>query len=144
MQQPGGPVLYLIPMTAAKPIYLYTIFRVVRQLRRLAISTPSSTSNRSVNHCVVWRDAWAPSPAGGRHQGKRWPCPHSRIMIHQPLVAPPPNASSDIEIEAREILRMKGQPNHSRSRRVRPTDEKVARQPTRNLLPQPAEAMEYA
>ena len=43
--------------------------------------------------------------AGGK-KGKRFCLPHSRIMIHQPMGGTQGQAS-DIEIQAREILRMK-------------------------------------
>ncbi len=39
-------------------------------------------------------------------EGKRFALPHARIMIHQPLGGAQGQAS-DIEIQAREILRMK-------------------------------------
>ena len=49
-------------------------------------------------------------------KGKRVALPHSRIMIHQPLGGTSRRQASDIEIEAREILRMKDMLNHSYQR----------------------------
>jgi len=46
-------------------------------------------------------------------KGKRVALPHSRIMIHQPLGGTSRRQASDIEIEAREILRMKEMLNRS-------------------------------
>ena len=43
-------------------------------------------------------------------EGKRFALPHARIMIHQPLGGAQGQAS-DIEIQAREILRMKSMLN---------------------------------
>ena len=44
--------------------------------------------------------------AGGA-KGKRFSLPHSRVMIHQPLIGGLQGQASDIEIHAREILRMR-------------------------------------
>lgn len=44
--------------------------------------------------------------AGGA-KGKRFALPHSRIMIHQPLVGGLAGQASDIEIHAKELLRTK-------------------------------------
>jgi ATP-dependent Clp protease protease subunit len=47
--------------------------------------------------------------AGG-DQGKRYALPHSRILIHQPLGGAQGQAT-DIDIQAREILRMREEIN---------------------------------
>lgn len=44
--------------------------------------------------------------AGGA-KGKRFALPHSRIMIHQPLIGGLAGQASDIEIHAKELLRTK-------------------------------------
>ena len=44
--------------------------------------------------------------AGGA-KGKRFALPHSRIMLHQPHISGLGGQASDIEIHAREILKMK-------------------------------------
>lgn len=42
----------------------------------------------------------------GRHQGKRFALPNSRIMIHQPLISGGLGGqASDIEIHARELIK---------------------------------------
>lgn len=43
----------------------------------------------------------------GGAQGKRFALPHSRILIHQPLIGGLGGQASDIEIHARELLRTK-------------------------------------
>jgi ATP-dependent Clp protease protease subunit len=50
---------------------------------------------------------------GAGTKGKRLALPHSRIMIHQPLGGTSQRQASDIEIEAREILRIKDMLNQS-------------------------------
>ncbi len=44
--------------------------------------------------------------AGGA-KGKRFSLPHSRVMIHQPLIGGLQGQASDIEIHARELLKTK-------------------------------------
>jgi ATP-dependent Clp protease protease subunit len=48
--------------------------------------------------------------AGGR--GKRFSLPNSRIVIHQPLMSGLGGQASDIDIHAREILRMRDRLNN--------------------------------
>lgn len=75
-------------------------------------------------------------------EGKRFALPHSRVMIHQPLGGVQGQAS-DIEIEAREILKMKKElytiiANHSH------TDfDKVWKDSDRNYWMTADEAKEY-
>ena len=40
-------------------------------------------------------------------KGKRYALPHSRVMIHQPLLTGLAGQASDIEIEAKQILLLK-------------------------------------
>ncbi|TJZ69765.1 ATP-dependent Clp endopeptidase proteolytic subunit ClpP [Chitiniphilus eburneus] len=47
----------------------------------------------------------------GGAKGKRFALPHSRIMIHQPLIGGLAGQASDIEIHARELLKTKRQLN---------------------------------
>jgi ATP-dependent Clp protease protease subunit len=51
-------------------------------------------------------------PAGGRRQGQAFSLPNSKIMIHQPLGGAQGQAT-DIEIQAREILKTREQLNRS-------------------------------
>jgi ATP-dependent Clp protease, protease subunit len=60
--------------------------------------------------CMGWPRAWARSCWRGRQPGKRSALPHSRIMIHQPSGGAQGTAA-DIEIQAREILYLRGKMN---------------------------------
>src|SRR6058998_3130816 len=57
--------------------------------------------------------------------GKRMALPHSRIIIHQPATEGGYGQSSDIEIQAKEILRMRTQLEEMISRHSGQTIEKV-------------------
>ena len=75
-------------------------------------------------------------------QGKRSALPHSRVMIHQPLGGVQGQAS-DIEIEAREILKMKKELYTIISNHAHQTFDKVWNDSDRNYWMTAEEAKEY-
>ncbi|MFM7204077.1 MAG: ATP-dependent Clp endopeptidase proteolytic subunit ClpP [Myxococcota bacterium] len=79
--------------------------------------------------------------AGGA-KGKRSALPHSRIMIHQPWGGFQGQAT-DIEIQAREILRMKEELNRILSHHTGQPLEKLARDAERDFFLSGKEAVEY-
>jgi ATP-dependent Clp protease, protease subunit len=79
--------------------------------------------------------------AGGA-QGKRRALPHSRIMIHQPLGGFRGQAS-DVEIHAREMLRVKLELNHILSRHSGKSVEEVEKDSDRDNFMTALEAKEY-
>ena len=68
--------------------------------------------------------------AGGA-SGKRYCLPHSRMMIHQPLGGFQGQAT-DVDIHAREILKIRDQLNHILSRHTGQPVEKVAQDTERD------------
>jgi ATP-dependent Clp protease, protease subunit len=74
--------------------------------------------------------------------GKRLALPHSRIMIHQPSGGTRGQAS-DIEIEAREILRIRRQLNDIYATRTGQTLEKIEKDMDRDYFMSAQEAKEY-
>lgn len=75
-------------------------------------------------------------------KGKRLALPHSRIMIHQPSGGTRGQAS-DIEIEAREILRIRNQLNQIYADRTGQTLAKIEKDMDRDFFMSAAEAKEY-
>ena len=75
-------------------------------------------------------------------QGKRSALPHSRVMIHQPLGGVQGQAS-DIEIEAREILKMKKELYTIISNHAHQSFDKVGNDSDRNYWMTAEEAKEY-
>lgn len=75
-------------------------------------------------------------------KGKRLALPHSRIMIHQPSGGTRGQAS-DIEIEAREILRIRHQLNNIYADRTNQTLAKIEKDMDRDFFMSAAEAKEY-
>jgi ATP-dependent Clp protease protease subunit len=75
-------------------------------------------------------------------KGRRFALPNAKIMIHQPWGGTQGQAS-DIEIEAREIIKTKEQLNAIVARHTGQSVEKVARDSDRNFFMTAEEAKEY-
>jgi ATP-dependent Clp protease protease subunit len=75
--------------------------------------------------------------------GKRMALPNSRIIIHQPATEGGYGQGSDIEIQAREILRMRTQLEDMVSRHSGQPIEKVRKDIDRDKILTAAEAKEY-
>jgi ATP-dependent Clp protease, protease subunit len=75
-------------------------------------------------------------------KGKRFALPNSRVMIHQPLGGARGQAT-DIEIHAREILRLKADLNRILSERTGQPLEKVQHDTERDYFMSAAEAHDY-
>ncbi|MFN3612398.1 ATP-dependent Clp protease proteolytic subunit [Tepidimonas fonticaldi] len=75
-------------------------------------------------------------------KGKRFALPNSRVMIHQPLGGAQGQAT-DIEIHAREILRLRADLNRILSERSGQPLEKIERDTERDYFMSAAEAAEY-
>ena len=74
--------------------------------------------------------------------GKRFALQNSRILIHQPYTEGGGQAS-DIEIQAREILRMRAQLEEMLARHSKRSPEEVAKDIERDKILTAAEAVEY-
>jgi ATP-dependent Clp protease, protease subunit len=75
-------------------------------------------------------------------KGKRAALPNSRVMIHQPSGGAQGQAS-DIEIQAREIIKTREQLNRIYADRTGQTVEKIAADMERDMWMSPTEAQEY-
>ncbi len=75
-------------------------------------------------------------------KGKRFATPNARIMIHQPMGGAHGQAT-DIDIQAREILRMKDVLNNLLSKHTGQPLEKVAQDTDRDYFMSATEAKEY-
>lgn len=75
-------------------------------------------------------------------KGKRYALPYARIMIHQPHGGAQGQAT-DIEIHAREILRMREVGNEILARHTGQTLEKIQRDVERDLFMSSQEALTY-
>lgn len=76
--------------------------------------------------------------------GKRYALPHARIMIHQPLLmGGMQGQASDIEIHAREILRIREQLNNILVRHSGQSLKKIEKDTDRDLFLTSKQAVEY-
>ena len=80
--------------------------------------------------------------AGGA-KGKRYALPHSRILIHQPLGGVQGQAT-DIDIQAREILRMREEINKIFTNHTGQPIEKIQQDTERDFFMTATQALEYS
>jgi ATP-dependent Clp protease protease subunit len=76
-------------------------------------------------------------------KGKRMALPNSRILIHQPAVESGYGQSSDLEIQAREILRMRTAMEHVIAVHTGKNEDQVRRDVERDKFFTAEEAKEY-
>jgi len=75
-------------------------------------------------------------------KGKRYALPHARIMVHQPLGGAQGQAT-DIEIQAKEILRMKKELNEILAANTGQSIKKISADTERDFFMSAAEASKY-
>ncbi len=76
-------------------------------------------------------------------KGKRFSLPNARILIHQPSMSGLRGQASDIDIHAREILRMRAQLNEILARHSGQPLTKIAQDTDRDYILGAAEAKDY-
>jgi ATP-dependent Clp protease protease subunit len=75
-------------------------------------------------------------------QGKRYSLPHSRILIHQPMGGFQGQAT-DIDIQAREVLRMKEELNQILNKHTGQELERIQQDTDRDYFMVPEQAKDY-
>ena len=137
-------MLYLDSEDSSKPIYLYINSPGGSVTAGLAIyDTMQYVKSDVVTICVGLAASMGAFLLAAGTKGKRLALPHSRIMIHQPLGGTSQRQASDIEIEAREILRIKEMLNRSMSKMTGQTFEKIEKDTDRDYFLSAAEAKDY-
>jgi len=76
-------------------------------------------------------------------KGKRYSLPHSRILIHQPSMSGLAGQAADIDIYAKEILRMRVILNDILAESTGQSPERIARDVDRDYIMEAEQAMEY-
>ena len=137
-------MLYLDSDDNSKPIYLYINSPGGSVTAGLAIfDTMQYVKSDVVTICVGLAASMGAFLLAAGTKGKRLALPHSRIMIHQPLGGTNQRQASDIEIEAREILRIKDMLNQSLADMCDQSLEKVTKDTDRDYFLSAAEAKDY-
>jgi ATP-dependent Clp protease protease subunit len=75
--------------------------------------------------------------------GKRFALPHSRIMIHQPHISGLEGQATDIEIHAREIIRIKTEINELLASHTQKSVDDIKSDTERDFWMTAGEALEY-
>ncbi len=137
-------MLYLDSEDNSKPIYLYINSPGGSVTAGLAIyDTMQYVKSDVVTICVGLAASMGAFLLGAGTKGKRLALPHSRIMIHQPLGGTSRRQASDIEIEAREILRIKDMLNRSMAEMTGQPFEKIEKDTDRDYFMSAVEARDY-
>ena len=137
-------MLYLDSEDSGKPIYLYINSPGGSVTAGLAIyDTIQYVKSDVVTICVGLAASMGAFLLAAGTKGKRVALPHSRIMIHQPLGGTSRRQASDIEIEAREILRMKEMLNRSLADMSGQSFDKIEKDTDRDYFLSAQEAKDY-
>ncbi|BAQ59623.1 ATP-dependent Clp protease proteolytic subunit [Geminocystis sp. NIES-3708] len=138
-------MLYLDSEDNNKPIYLYINSPGGSVTAGLAIyDTMQHIKSEVVTICVGLAASMGAFLLTAGAKGKRLALPHSRIMIHQPLGGVQGRRqATDIEIEAKEILRIRDDLNSMMAYHTGQTIEKIAKDTDRDYFMSAQEALEY-
>jgi ATP-dependent Clp protease protease subunit len=136
-------MLYLDSDDPNKPIYLYINSPGGSVTAGMAIyDTMQYIKSDVVTICVGLAASMGAFLLASGTPGKRLALPHARIMIHQPMGGTRGQAS-DIEIEAREILRIRSLLNSILAERANQSIEKIEKDTDRDYFLSAEEAKEY-
>ncbi|HPC36473.1 MAG TPA: ATP-dependent Clp endopeptidase proteolytic subunit ClpP [Candidatus Marinimicrobia bacterium] len=136
-------LLFLAAEDAKKDVYLYINSPGGSITAGMAIlDTMNYIKPDMVTICLGMAASMAAVLLANGTKGKRQALPNSRIMIHQPLGGVEGQAS-DIEIHAREIIRLKENTNRILAELTGQPLEKINRDTDRNYFMSSAEALEY-
>ncbi|WP_206688598.1 ATP-dependent Clp protease proteolytic subunit [Cyanobacterium stanieri] len=138
-------MLYLDSEDNNKPIYLYINSPGGSVTAGMAIyDTMQHIKSEVVTICVGLAASMGAFLLAAGTKGKRLALPHSRIMIHQPLGGiQGRRQATDIEIEAKEILRIKNDLNRIMAFHTEQPIEKIEKDTDRDYFMSAQEAKEY-
>ena len=94
-------------------------------------------------YCVGQCASMAAVLLAGGAKGKRFALPNSRILIHQPLMSGLAGQASDIDIAAREILRMRQRLNEMLVHHTGQSYERIQTDTDRDYIMSSEQAREY-
>lgn len=136
-------LLFLESEDPSKDIYLYINSPGGIITSGLAIyDTMQYIKAPVVTTCIGQAASMGAVLLAGGDKGKRFALPHSRILIHQPLGGAQGQAS-DIDIQAKEILRMREAINNILVRHTGQPLEKVEKDTERDYFMDAQQAIEY-
>ncbi len=80
--------------------------------------------------------------AGGT-KGKRYALPHARVVIHQPLAFGLQGQATDIDIHAKDLLRLRGRLNEVLAAHTGQSIERINADTERDFIMEAADAVKY-
>jgi ATP-dependent Clp protease protease subunit len=96
-----------------------------------------------VTYCIGQAASMAAVLLACGNKGKRYSLPHSRILIHQPSMSGLGGQATDIDIYAREILRMRESLNQILADATGQPVDRIGRDVDRDYILEPEQALEY-
>jgi ATP-dependent Clp protease protease subunit len=137
-------MLYLDSEDPTKPIYLYINSPGGSVTAGMAIfDTMQYIKSEVVTICVGLAASMGAFLLASGSPGKRLALPHARIMIHQPMGGTGRRQATDIDIEAREILRIRQLLNEILAERTGQSLERIAKDTDRDYFLSAGEAVTY-
>ena len=137
-------MLYLDSEDSGKDIVLYINSPGGSVTAGLAIyDTMQHIKSDVVTICVGLAASMGAFLLSAGAKGKRVALPHSRILIHQPSTGGFRGQATDIDIEAREILRTRRRLDEILAARTGQSVEKIAKDTDRDYWMSAHEALEY-
>lgn len=95
-------------------------------------------------YCIGQAASMAAVLLAGGKAGKRFMLPNSRVLLHQPQITGVlTGAATDLNIEAKEILRLRARLYHILAGNTGQNAEKIEKDCDRNLWLEPQEAIDY-
>lgn len=136
-------LLYLQSENRHKDIHFYLNSPGGEVVATLAIyDTMQILSCPVATYCVGQAASGAAVLLAGGSKGKRFALPHARVMLHQPYGGVSGQVS-DIEIQAREILRNREMLNDILAKHTGQSIERIAKDTDRDFFLSAVEAKEY-
>jgi ATP-dependent Clp protease, protease subunit len=137
-------MLYLDSEDPTKPIRLYINSPGGSVTAGMAIyDTMQHIKSEVVTICVGLAASMGAFLLTAGAKGKRVALPHARIMIHQPMGGTGRSQASDIEIEARQILRVRSELNMLMAQHTGKSVEQIQKDTDRDYFLSAEEAMNY-
>jgi ATP-dependent Clp protease, protease subunit len=137
-------MLYLDSDDPSKPIYIYINSPGGSVTAGMAIyDTMQHIKSEVVTICVGLAASMGAFLLAAGSPGKRLALPHSRIMIHQPLGGTGRRQATDIEIEAKQILRVRQELNELMAKHTGKTVQQIEKDTDRDYFMSAEEAREY-
>ena len=137
-------LLFLEAENPKKPINLYINSPGGSITAGLAIlDTMNLVEPDIVTYCLGQAASMGAVLLAAGTKGKRYSLPNSRILIHQPSMSGLAGQAADIDIYAKEILRMRETLNGILAKATGQPIDRVARDVDRDYIMMPEQALEY-